>query len=129
MRRRFEQIGWIRFYLPDLESDFSRFHRITDIYSMPAPRFFAFARRIAAYDGILTRRFDALREREKKPAPARPRGASTRRPAATQHAAAGRLPEGASVVPVAAMGMNFPGLFERHKASPPPPAEGVTTPD
>lgn len=101
---------------------------------MPGPRFFAYARRIAAYDGILARRLELQQEREKRPEPssrssseppARPVGASSQPPVASQRAAAGRLPKGATVVPVAAMGMTFPGLFERRQV----PSSGATTSD
>lgn len=120
LRARIEQIGWVSFYLADLESDFSVFHGETDIYSMWGPDVLRKAHRIGAYDGVMSRRVEAARERRDNPqqtAPAAPREASTRQPAHTQRAAAGRLPKGASVVPVSAMAMSHQGLFERHKAS------------
>lgn len=40
-------------YLADLESDFSRFHRVDDIFAMDGPRFMRMAWRIAAYQGVL----------------------------------------------------------------------------
>lgn len=39
--------------LPDIESDMSVFHRIDDIYSMPGPKFFRLAWRLAAYQGCM----------------------------------------------------------------------------
>lgn len=47
---------WLTDYLPDLESDFSAIHRVDDIYSMDAPRFFRFAVRLTAYEGVLAAR-------------------------------------------------------------------------
>lgn len=88
------------------------------MYAMPGPRFFAFARRIAAYGGILARRIELQREREKPAVALPPAGASTQRPAHTSRAAAGRLPAGAHVVPVSALGMQMSGLFEMRKAPP-----------
>jgi hypothetical protein len=43
-------------YLDDLESDFSVLHRVDDMYGMPADRFFRFAVRLPAYDGVMTAR-------------------------------------------------------------------------
>lgn len=51
-------------YLPDLESDFSVFHRIDDIYSMPSARFFTFATRLPAYQGVLAARVMAEQEQQ-----------------------------------------------------------------
>lgn len=45
---------WVLDYLSDLESDFSAIHGIDDIYSLPGPRFFRFAYRITAYQGLLS---------------------------------------------------------------------------
>lgn len=39
-------------HLDDLESDFSVFHRVDDIYAMPSARFFRLAERIFAYQGV-----------------------------------------------------------------------------
>jgi hypothetical protein len=64
-------------YLPDLESDFSVFHRVDDMYSMHGPTFLAFAWRIAAYDGMMARRVDA---QEREPDVVRPQ---SRQPTAT----------------------------------------------
>lgn len=89
---------------------------------MPGPRFFAYARRIAAYRGMLSRRLDLQQERERKQAERAtvaappPPGASTRPPARSTRPAAGRLPEGASVVPASVMAMQMPGLFEMRRA-------------
>ena len=49
----------------EIVSDFSRFHRVDDIGSMPSPRFFALAGELAHYDGALmaaVRRLPAVPE-------------------------------------------------------------------
>lgn len=72
---------WVLDHLEDLESDFSVFHRVDDIYQMDGPRFFSRAARIFAYDGVMTAR--ALAEQEKQkgsnptPRPATGRGTSS----------------------------------------------------
>lgn len=54
--------------LDDLESDFSVFHRVDDMYSLDAPRFFRLANRIVAYQGVLRLRVEAeARERQEAP--------------------------------------------------------------
>lgn len=101
------------------------FHRAEDIYAMWGPDVLRKAYRITAYKGMLALRLEVQRQSAApESAPARPPGASTRRPAATSRPAAGRLPEGAKVVPVAAMAMKMPGLFERRRV----PAPGVEPP-
>ncbi|GAA3230668.1 hypothetical protein GCM10017691_23830 [Pseudonocardia petroleophila] len=45
--------------LADLESDFSVFHRVDDIYSLDGPRFFQWAYRITAYEGMVKMRWMA----------------------------------------------------------------------
>ena len=47
-------------HLPDIESDMSAIHGIDDIYSMEAGRFFAFAYRLPAYQGVM--RMEAERQ-------------------------------------------------------------------
>lgn len=47
---------WVLGSLDDLESDFSVFHRVDDMYALPAPKFFRQASRLFAYDGVLRRR-------------------------------------------------------------------------
>ena len=56
LTRRAVEVLWVLDYLDDLESDFSVFHRVLDIYSLPSRKFFAFAVRISAYDGVMTSR-------------------------------------------------------------------------
>jgi hypothetical protein len=59
---------WVLGYLPDLESDFSAFHRVDDIYLMSSARFFILANRLPAYQGVLAAR--VMQEQEdQKPAP------------------------------------------------------------
>ena len=57
---------WVLDHLDDLESDFSVFHRVEDIYSMDGPRFFSRAIRISAYDGVMTARLTAEQEKQQK---------------------------------------------------------------
>lgn len=40
-------------YLDDLESDFSVFHRVDDLYAVPSRRFLAWADRLVHYAGAL----------------------------------------------------------------------------
>lgn len=57
-------------HLADLESDFSRFHRVDDIYALDGPRFFRLAYRIVVYGGVVAMRARAELERAAEPAPA-----------------------------------------------------------
>lgn len=57
--------------LPDLESDFSVFHRVDDVRAMPARRFIDQAFRLSAYQGLLGAL--AAQEQEDGPSSA-PRG-------------------------------------------------------
>ena len=63
---RVQQIGWTLDYVDDLESDFSVFHRVDDIMSLPAPEFFRKAWRLGSYAGVMQAR---LVEQEPDPAP------------------------------------------------------------
>lgn len=102
-------------YLPDLESDFSVFHRIDDIYSMHGPTFLALAYRISVYGGMIGFRRSAQDTSPEPPAvtvvpaPLADPGAS--RPAAP----------GVGLVPVAAMALANPDLFEMVRVPQPPP--------
>lgn len=59
---------WLPAWLPDIESDMSAVHRVDDIHSMPAPRFFALAWRLPHYRGVMRDRVTALqREQEDEP--------------------------------------------------------------
>lgn len=62
------QLQWIHDHLADIESDMSAFHRVDDIWSMPARKFFPFAFRLAAYQGVMQARAIEA-EREAQPAP------------------------------------------------------------
>jgi hypothetical protein len=57
-------------YLDDLESDFSRFHRVDDMYALPAPRFFRLAERLIYFDGVITARarYEAAQQEQEQPA-------------------------------------------------------------
>ncbi len=46
-------------HLDDLESDFSVFHRVDDIYAMDGPQFFSRAYRLSAYQGVMAIRAQA----------------------------------------------------------------------
>lgn len=63
--------------LDDIASDMSVFHRIEEVESMPARRFFAFATRLPAYSGAVTARLAAAAAPAQPPAAAAaPAGAS-----------------------------------------------------
>ncbi|MGW6912593.1 hypothetical protein ACWGB8_02025 [Kitasatospora sp. NPDC054939] len=55
-------------YLDDLESDFSRFHRV-DQAELDGPRWVRLGQRIAAYGGVLARRIEQQRD-DNSPTPA-----------------------------------------------------------
>ena len=67
LRRRLAQLAWIVDFLDDIESDFSVFHRVDDVWSLPGPRFFRLAWRLAAYQGVMQARAVAEAE-EREPA-------------------------------------------------------------
>lgn len=54
---------WMVDHLDDLESDFSVFHRVDDMYSMPARRFVSLANRLPAYQGVMTIRAEEQADR------------------------------------------------------------------
>lgn len=61
------EVWWVLEYLDDLESDFSAIHRVDDIYSMSARKFFNFAERLVAYKGVVRMRAEQHHyENEKK---------------------------------------------------------------
>lgn len=94
---------WVLDHLDDLESDFSVFHRVEDIYSMPGPRFFKLAYRIFAYEGVMAARIMA--EQEKK----RPSGSNKSNPPP------GR--QDTRQVTLAQMQTLYPGIVERTVSS------------
>jgi hypothetical protein len=76
---------WIPAHLADIESDMSAVHRVDDIRSVTAPRFFALAWRLPHYQGVMRDRVIALqREQEDGPqaAPVWPGRQRTRKPVA-----------------------------------------------
>lgn len=89
---------WVLGYLNDLESDFSAFHRVDDIYEMDGPRFFRLAVRLPAYDGVMRARLANEREDEE---PTRP---STRS-------------DGSNVVDLAQFSAAHPGLIDRKRVA------------
>jgi hypothetical protein len=44
-------LAWVLHHLEDLESDFSVFHRVEDMYELDAERFWIMAQRIIHYGG------------------------------------------------------------------------------
>lgn len=40
-------------HIRDIEADLSAFHRVDNMWSMDGPRFFAFAYRLPAYNGVI----------------------------------------------------------------------------
>jgi hypothetical protein len=124
----------------DLESDFSRFHRVDDVWAMPAPRFFAFAYRIASYGGMLARRIEAANAADQPAADTAAAAAAAVAVRGGEPAVARRDPrsrEGlmpmssktrqtARVVPLAALALSAPGVIERVKATPAPPTSEQT---
>lgn len=56
---------WVLNYLDDLESDFSAIHGVADMYSLPSRKFFAFAYRLTAYQGVLAILAEQEREESK----------------------------------------------------------------
>jgi hypothetical protein len=57
---------WILDHLDDLESDFSVFHRIDNIYGLPAREFVAKAERMSAYAGVMQARVIEEKQREEE---------------------------------------------------------------
>jgi hypothetical protein len=112
------QIGWVLDYLADLESDFSRFHRIDDMYAMSGPRFMRFAWRIAAYDGMVSRRIEA--QNHQPEAPVQRETAAPRRAPAPDRIAQ-LAPPGAKLVSATELAFLHPGLVEIRKAPQPAP--------
>lgn len=111
---RAREIGWVRDHLADLESDFSRFHRVDDIYAMDGARFMRLAWRIAAYDGMMSRRIEA--QNHKPPTPSAGKGGKPGpRRSAERAVVSTKATQGAQVVPAAAFSMQFPGLIERSR--------------
>lgn len=84
-------------YLDDLESDFSRFHRIDDMYALDGPRFMRLAWRISIYGGVM-----AVRVQNQEPAT---------EPAAPTIAAGPH----SNVVDLAAFTATHPGIVDRKK--------------
>jgi hypothetical protein len=58
-RDRLKEVIWVLDHLDDIESDLSVFHRIDNMYDMPPVRFFRFALRLVAYNGIVRARVEA----------------------------------------------------------------------
>src|SRR5690606_24750181 len=48
-----QEVGWIWFYQDLVEADMSAFHRVDDIYSMDADKFFGFAKCLIHYSGAV----------------------------------------------------------------------------
>jgi hypothetical protein len=64
------EVAWVVDFLPDLESDFSVFHRVDDMRALDGPRFFRLATRLPFYEGAMRMRVMALaRDDDTTPAP------------------------------------------------------------
>lgn len=72
MMDRVEEVAWMLDHRNDLDSDFSRFHRVDDFLALPAPRMFALAQRLPAYGGVLS--ITLARYAEPSPAAPTPAG-------------------------------------------------------
>ncbi len=88
---------WVLDYVNDLESDFSVFHRVDDIFEMDGPRFFRLAVRLPAYAGVMAARVANLHEEQ-----------PTRGRASAEHS---------NVVDLAQFSAAHPGLIERKKVT------------
>lgn len=93
-------------YLADLESDFSRFHRVDDIHELDGPRFFRMAWRISAYGGVMAMRLEAQQH------DAGPYPAETDRAPTVNRAAA---PDRTNVIELAAFMVSQPDVIDRVK--------------
>lgn len=59
-------------HLADIESDMSALHRVDDIWSMPAQRFFKLAWRLPAYRGVMRERVMADQRENEQANPTAP---------------------------------------------------------
>lgn len=67
-----EQLRWVLDHLDDLASDFSVFHRIDDITTLPGPVFYRMAWRLPHYQGVMaSRQMAAQQDGDEAPAPRR----------------------------------------------------------
>lgn len=53
MIARVEQVIWVLDHQADIESDMSALHRIDDPMTLPGPRYFRLANRLAFYPGVM----------------------------------------------------------------------------
>lgn len=104
MRARLQETAWIRNYLPDLESDFSVFHRVDDMYALPAAVFVSRAERMYAYKGALRMRA------EMESSDSRSSTTSTQQPAARP------VDDWPREMDLAALMVTQPGLIEKATA-------------
>lgn len=81
-------------HLDDLESDFSVFHRVDNIYAMPARRFVQLAVRLPAYQGVMAFRAAEYAERGHAGRPAEHRGSDISEDIKTDPALAGLVDYG-----------------------------------
>lgn len=98
------QLMWVPRCLPDIESDMSAVHRVDDIWSMPAARFFAFAWRLPCYRGAMRERV-MKEQRERDGAPQARQPSPGRRPAPARNA--GPVTEAALSDPVMGKILSF----------------------
>lgn len=57
-------MAWTVDHIEDVESDMSAFHRVDDIYTMPAPTFFSRVVRLGAYMGVVQARIAKEQEED-----------------------------------------------------------------
>jgi hypothetical protein len=79
---RIEEVAWIPDYLADLEADFLAHYGISDMESVPGPRFFRLASRTVAYAGVMQARAQVLMDADEREDPYRAPAAGSR-PAGT----------------------------------------------
>lgn len=94
-------------HLGDLESDFSRFHRIDDIYQLDGPRFMRLAWRIGVYEGVISMRMRAQQPVDEPLVPADRQAAVTPATSTVRES---------SAKSVAASAIAFPDVFDVRKA-------------
>lgn len=59
-------------YLDDIASDLSVFHRVDDMWALPAPRFFSLVYRLPFYAGVLQARYIAEKQEQDEKGAATP---------------------------------------------------------
>lgn len=60
---RAAEVLWVTNHMEDLESDFSAIHRVDEMLELPSVKFFKFASRIFAYEGVMAARAEEQRRK------------------------------------------------------------------